>query len=64
MKKVILAVALLGFVFAANAGDDKNKKTCDKDKKACCAKKNGKACPGKEEAKSETKEVKEVKTDK
>jgi hypothetical protein len=54
MKKLMFALALVGFVASANAGtfgDDKKK--CDKDKKACCAKKDGaKACAGKEEAKS------------
>lgn len=48
MKKLFFALALVGFVAAANAnnfGDDK-KKSCDKDKKSCCAKKEGKACAG------------------
>lgn len=53
MKKLFLALAVLGFVASTQAGtfgDDKKK--CDKDKKSCCSKKEGKACAGKEETKS------------
>ena len=54
MKKLMFALALVGFFASANAntfGDDK-KKCDDKGKKSCCAKKDGKSCAGKEEAKS------------
>ncbi len=36
MKRIILALALTGFVFAVQAGDDKC--CADKDKTGCCAK--------------------------
>jgi hypothetical protein len=54
MKKLFLALALVGFIASANAGNfgDDKKKSCDKDKKSCCAKKDAKACAGKEEGKS------------
>lgn len=73
MKKFALALALFAFVgasvSAANFGDDKDKKACSGEKKACCKSKSAKACSDKKEAKAEetkasTAEVKKEETKK
>ncbi len=74
MNKFLIAIALFAFVgtgmaSASTLGDDKNKKECSGEKKACCkSKSNAKACgdkkaddkasakeDGKTEAKAEVK---------
>ena len=55
MKKLFLALALVGFVATVNAstGGDEQGKKCSKDKKCCKAgdKKDGKSCAGAKEEK-------------
>jgi hypothetical protein len=46
MNKFVIALALFAFVgtgiaSATNLGDDKNKKECSSEKKACCKSKSG-----------------------
>lgn len=73
MKKLMFALALVGFFASANANslgddkkkcDDKGKKSCcakkeGKEGKSCCAKKDEKSCAGKE-SKEEKKEEKKA----